>query len=334
MRRLLLGALGLAISAVALWLAVRTVDLGETWSLLGRTDLRLLVLTLLVIAGQVVVRTLRWRLLLRPFLRAGSGALSRLVPVLLVGYLGNAVLPARLGEPVRAVLAARREQVGVPEALASVYLERLIDVAILAVLILLAAAAGAPGWIVQAAALAAALGVGAILLLALANPAFVVAMTRRLPLVAGSGRLTAAVEMLTRFAAGLGGRGRFVAILGAAGLSGVAWVLDATSFWLVARALGVELAPAEAVLVAGVTVLVTAVPSAPGYVGTFELAAVSAATALGVPQSAALGLALLAHAVALVPLAVAGGVSLVAMGLSLGEMARSADSARSQRSPA
>jgi len=328
MRRLALVALGLAVSAVALFLAVRSVDLGETWGLLGRTDLPLLALTLVVIAGQVLIRTLRWRMLLRPFLIAHRPGLPRLIPVLLVGYLGNSVLPARLGEPVRAVLVARRERVGVPEALASVYLERLIDVAVLAVLVLVAAAlVGAPAWIVQVAAVAAAGGVLLLGILAVANPASLVAMAHRLPVVGGSRRLSVAVEMVTRFAAGMGGRGRVAAIFGAAALSGVAWALDATTFWLVGRSLGLELAPAEAMLIAGVTVLVTAVPSAPGYVGTFELAAVSVATALGVPQSAALGLALLAHAVALMPLTVAGGVSLVAMGLSVGDVTRSAEAA-------
>lgn len=333
MRRLWLGAFGLAISAAALFLAIRSVDLNQTASLLARTDLRLVGATLFVIGGQVLIRTLRWRLLLRPFFPAGIPGLPKLIPVLLVGYLGNAVLPARLGEPIRAVLVSRRERVGVPEALASVYLERIIDVATLGILILAAAAfVGAPAWIVQTTAIAAALGLGLVVVLAAANPASLVALAHRVPAVAGSRRLTTAVEMLTRFVAGLGGRQRAFAIVTAAGLSAVAWVLDATTFWLVARALGLDLGPAEAVLVAGVTVLVTAVPSAPGYVGTFELSAVAAAGALGVEQSAALGLALLAHAVALVPLGVAGGLSLIVIGISFGEMARSAEAATSRSS--
>ena len=57
--------------------------------------------------------------------------------------------------------------------------------------------------------------------------------------------------------------------------------LEGTIFWLVALAIEVPLSPAEAMLTAGVTILVTAIPSAPGYVGTYELAATAVATSFG-----------------------------------------------------
>jgi uncharacterized membrane protein YbhN (UPF0104 family) len=68
-------------------------------------------------------------------------------------------------------------------------------------------------------------------------------------------------------------------------------------------------------------VLSTAIPSAPGYLGTYDLAASFAAAALGVPESEALALALLAHVVTLVPLAVGGVASLLALNVRLGRLA-------------
>ena len=61
--------------------------------------------------------------------------------------------------------------------------------------------------------------------------------------------------------------------IAAAGLSLVAWLLDGTVYWAVGQSLGLVLSPTGAMVVVGVTVLGTIVPSAPGYVGTFELAA-------------------------------------------------------------
>ena len=71
---------------------------------------------------------------------------------MLVGYLGNAVLPARLGEPMRAVIASRRERIGTTEALGSVLVERVIDIATLAVVGFVAALIVAgPAWTSPAA---------------------------------------------------------------------------------------------------------------------------------------------------------------------------------------
>jgi uncharacterized membrane protein YbhN (UPF0104 family) len=104
-------------------------------------------------------------------------------------------------------------------------------------------------------------------------------------------------------------------------------MLDATTFWLAGRAIGVSMSPAAALIVAAVTVLGTALPSAPGYIGTFELAAATTAGALGVSAVPALALAVLAHALAVLPVAAAGAVSLAAMNAGLGRLASEAASA-------
>ena len=54
-----------------------------------------------IIALQLVLRTLRWRTLLAGTHPPATPSIVRLMPVLLIGYLANAILPARLGEAVR-----------------------------------------------------------------------------------------------------------------------------------------------------------------------------------------------------------------------------------------
>ena len=78
-------------------------------------------------------------------------------------------------------------------------------------------------------------------------------------------------------------------------------------FWLVGQAVGASLSAAG-------SILVMAIPSAPGYVGTFELAAVAVAGSLGVPRDIALALAVLAHVLGLLPTAVGGSVALMRLG--------------------
>lgn len=321
---------GLLVSIAALGLVLRSVDLGACATVISHANPIPLAACLAVITTQVVLRSLRWRLLL-PVPRHGAGIrVRRIIPVLLVGYLGNAVLPARLGEPIRAYLVARREDLDAAEAFGSVVLERVVDTATLAVLAFIAAVAvNAPGWIVQATGVAALVGVGLTAALVIVGPTPLVRLARR---VLASGPFAARAEpimvRLEVFARGIDRPSRSSAIVVAAIVSALCWIGDMTTFWLVARSIGAPVDPAAALLIAAVTVLGTAIPSAPGYVGTFELAAATTAQALGVSAAPALALAVLAHALAVLPAAGAGAVSMIAMDARLGRLAT--DAARAE----
>jgi uncharacterized protein (TIRG00374 family) len=323
---LVIRFVGLLVSIAALWLVIHSVDLGACAEVLSRANPIPLVACLAVIATQVFLRSVRWRLLLPPPLGGGHLRVQRIVPVLLVGYLGNAVLPARLGEPIRAYLVARRENLDAAEAFGSVVLERVVDTATLAVMAFVAAAAvNAASWIVQATALAAIAGTAVTAALVVIGPGRMVDLTRSI--VAHLPFATRAEPILKRlddFARGIDRPSRSSAVVVAALVSAACWMLDAATFWLVAQSIGVPVDPAEALLIAAVTVLGTALPSAPGYVGTFELAAATTARALGVAAAPALALAVLAHAMTVLPTAGAGAVSLVAMNARLDRLATNA----------
>lgn len=321
-RRALVGVGGMAISALALWLVVRSVDLGAVGRALGDAHLTPIAAIVGVVAVQLVIRAYRWSVVIpvRPRI-----AVTRLVPPLLVGYLGNAVLPARLGEPMRAVIVSRRERAGLPETLGSVLVERVVDVATLAPVAFVASlVVGAPAWIQQGLGLATAVGIAVVVLLLTIGVQPLVGLLERLRLP----RWATIRDGVMKFAGTLGGRSRRTALLTAAAISLAAWLLDATSFWLAGRAVGADVGYAGAALIAGVTVLGTAIPSAPGYVGTFELAAVAAAGAIGVPADEAFALAVVAHAATLIPMALGGAASVAMLGASFGEVARTAEAGR------
>ena len=97
---------------------------------------------------QAVLRTFRWQALLPLRDRRSAVPAPRVGMAMLVGYLGNTLLPARLGEVIRAALIARIEEIPSAAALGSVLLERVTDVFVLALLGLGAAAAvAAPSWV-------------------------------------------------------------------------------------------------------------------------------------------------------------------------------------------
>jgi uncharacterized protein (TIRG00374 family) len=325
-RRLGIGLVGVAVSAVAIAVLATVIDIGATAQTLVRTDLRFVAATLLLVPAQIGLRTLRWQLLLPARDDGTRAGPLRVMPVLLAGYLGNLVLPARLGELARAYLMARRERLGFSRVLGSILLERVIDLASLAAVAMTAAIyLGAPEWLVRGMAIVAGIGVVVVLVLAASGiPRAVRA------LVAVIGRraepLRAALDQVRSFGEGAHGGGwRRLAL--ALLLGTATWLFVAGTYWLTARALDMQLGMAGSMLVAAVTTLGTAIPSAPANLGTFEAAAVLVLSILGVDAVEALALAILAHAVVTIPIAIAGVVVVGSMSVSLAQVADQATAA-------
>jgi len=314
-RRLGATLLGLGVSAAALAVCLQAVDVPEVLRRLGSAQAGPLIALLVVLAVQTVVRAIRWSFLL-PRRDGARIPARRTLPPLLVGYLGNAVLPARMGEPARALLVARREELPGALAFGSVVLERIIDMAVLALIMLPAAwLAGAPRWIVEIGIVAAILAGAVLIVLAFVG---LVAPARWLAGAAarlGGERADSLAGLLAarlgEFASGVGGAERRPDVGIAAILTALAWLLDASLVWLAATSLGVPLGLGDAIVISGVAVLGTAIPSAPGYIGTYELAASAAAVALGVPPESALAVAIVVHAMTLLPMALAGAAALL-----------------------
>jgi glycosyltransferase 2 family protein len=100
-------------------------------------------------------------------------------------------------------------------------------------------------------------------------------------------------------------------IVTAGTLSLLAWTLDAGLYLAGAASLGINLPLSTAVIIGGAAALATALPAAPGYVGTFDLAAAAVGAGLGLDPATAVALAAVVHAVVLVPIALAGAAALV-----------------------
>ena len=88
------------------------------------------------------------------------------------------------------------------------------------------------------------------------------------------------------------------------------WSLGTVAVVLVARSVGIDLAPLDAVFVASVLALGVAIPSSPGYVGTYQLLGVESLGLLDVPVNQALAFSILMQASWFIPTTLAGGAIL------------------------
>ena len=236
-----------------------------------------------------------------------------MLPCLLVGYLANNVLPARLGELVRCHFLGDREDISRATVLGTVVVERVVDtavvVAIAAVAILALNVRG-----VLTDFLGVAIAVGALLAVGLS----VAIAAHRLP---GATRIAGWFErwpgvgrVASRLRDGLAVAGRPKILLTALVLSIAAWSATLLGFVAAGRAVGLDMGIGEAALLSSAVALASAIPSGPAYLGTYELAAVKVGEALGLPADPTFALALLVHVSIVVLTSTGGAVALRRLG--------------------
>ncbi len=307
---LLRGGIGVLISVAALVVVLRGVDLGRTASVLGTASPAWVLVTLVALSGDLLFRGRRWQILVEPIHHVPYW---RLLGYMLVGYLANNVLPARLGELVRSHYLGDREGISRTTTLGTVVVERVIDTA---VLVGIAAAAILVLHVRGVVANAVLVGLALVGLLTIGLAVAVVA--HRLPgydtAVAIVSRWPRLRDLVSKLRGGLAVAAQPRIVSEAVILSCLAWACTVVGFAAAGQAVGIQLTTGEAALLASGVNLATAIPSGPGYLGTFELAAVSIAGAFGIASSPAFALALIVHVASIALTSSGGAVSLARIG--------------------
>ena len=316
--------LGLAVTLVFLGLLLLRVDLGETVESLAKANFLYLIPAIGLYSMAVVFRTLRWRFLLSHLKAIPT---SRLLPVVVVGYMANNLLPVRLGEVVRSYYLGQREGVSKSAALATIVLERVFDG--LTLLLLLAAAAlvlpvgglvedlaersSIPVYLLVLGAIAPFVIVLALMIAAARWPGWPVRalapLTRRLPVKMG----LSLVELTGLFITGLASLRDIRRVQMLLLLSLPVWLLEASMLYVIGFSFElqdhfsgqVEMA-AVILAVTATSNLATSLPSSQGGIGPFEFFAIGTLVVLGVPAPVATAYTITMHAALLLPVVVVG----------------------------
>lgn len=298
--------IGLPIAGLFAWLAFRGLGAQDLGAL---RDCRpaWVATAVAALALGYGLRIARWWLMLRR-LAPGIPCQACAAPFLASFALNN-VLPLRAGDVVRTVAFCRRLGVPVAGVLATMLVERLLDLVslllVLACAVVLVGPASLPT-VVGAAGLAAAgaaLG-GAVALLAMPGPllALLGRMLGRILPARLAARLVPAIAQLAEGLMALRGPGHILLTLL---LSLGAWLAEGTVFLCVCLALG-AIPGWSAWLALGLANLATLIPSTPGHVGTFDYFAILGLTLGGVPQAQAQVATLGIHLVIWAPITIVG----------------------------
>lgn len=309
--------IGLGISAVCLYFAFQGIQLDKVVDALRGADYVWLLPAAVLFLLSYLARVFRWQLLFSP----QKMRLGKIFSALNIGYFLSNLLPARVGDLVRAYLIGDIEGVSKARALSTVVVERMSD-GLTVVLLLAITALYVPN--VPLEARQGAVGVAAT---GISGIVFLLALSFRkehgLQLLR---RLTAPLAFLQRpwlwralealidgFAVLRSPR----PILGVAAWSLCAWIVGGLMYWVVMLAMGLTLPVPAAFLVMTVTSLVVVVPSSPGYVGVFHyVAQLTLTSVFDVDKSIALSYALVIHAFTYLWLIVLGIFSIWQEGLT------------------
>ena len=313
-RRVFIVLASIAVSVAILLVILRDVPLNEVLESLREADLGYVLVSLLMILLGLVVRGIRWSVLLG---RRISYVES--THMINVTFLGNQ-LPFRLGEVARSVLATRK---GVPLATSasSIVAERLIDtlVVVLVIAVSVSQLQGELPEVTERALLFGLLAlVGFIVLLGLARfpefaQRFLLAMQeaipplRRLPLESILVDLLSGLQPLTQ--------ARALIIIGFWTAAG--WVFSLITYYCLHLALGIETDFARSVpLGIALAALAIALPVSIAGLGPFEGAILIAGHMVGMGQLEAISLGFLFHGVTVLSYALWGTIGLLALGVS------------------
>lgn len=317
------GAVGLALTVFLLWLTFRKTQWGEVWTVLREADVPLVVLSVIVVTLVFPLRALRWRPILHTVApKLPFGVVWRPTAI---GMMANNVLPARMGELVRAYMLSRETTVPFSAGFASLVVDRAFDGAII-VMLMLAAMLDPSFPAGQSASNYIGSGVAMLVLVVAALYAVVFFPDRLIGLFELVARRVAprfeerGRVMLRSFAEGLSvlrHPGRFAAVfLWALAL----WLVNALSFWIMFLAFDMDLPFAAALFIQALIVLGVALPSTPGFFGVWEFSAVVGLKLYGVSDTQAAAWAIGFHVLSLVPITGIGIYYLLRSGLRFGEL--------------
>lgn len=311
---------GLLLSVLFLYIALRHVDFEKTWKIILSSSISYLMLAVLACVFQFLIRAWRWRILLNPVKQ--TGFLNRFLSVL-IGFAANCVLPARLGEFIRANSLGEVEKISKSSTFGTIVIARLFDgFVILLILLIGLLFTTFPDELIH---ISRTLRITAIILLSsyLLLIAFIVGFRTYTKifievmnsiLFMFSDRLKSKIsDVVENFAKGLSPLGSAGAWAKAIMWSLLLWFISLCQIYFIEMSVGIKLPFVATCIVQAMAALGVMVPSAPGYIGTFDLSVQYGFLFYQLSKEKALSAAILLHGSFFFPTILLGLIAFIIM---------------------
>ena len=317
--------IGLLISALFAYLALRDVETARMWVVIKSAKPFFLFMVIVLTFLQFVVRAWRWRILLEPI--KDTGFLNRLSTIF-IGFGANCIFPARLGEFIRANYLGHTERISGSSAFGTLVVERLFDgfTLLLILLIGLIGTNFSGQWRAVSGSLRATgfsllfFYILFILLLVgfkYKTDRFMELLERLLFFVPRHLR-PKIMETIRNFSMGIAVVKNPFKWFQIIFYSLLIWFINLYQVEMIEQALGLEMPFIAAFLIMAMASIGVMIPSAPGYIGTFHLSVLYGFLFYGIEHEEALSAAVLWHGVVFFPTLIFGLMAFLLLQVSFG----------------
>jgi uncharacterized protein (TIRG00374 family) len=319
--------IGLGISLFFLFLLFRKIDFHKLLAAFREMDYRYLWPALLFTFVSYFFRAVRWYFLLLPIKKT---RLKNLFPATMIGYMANNILPARLGEFVRAYVLGEKEGIAISAVFASLVIDRLFDgfTVLLILLFTFFTVKLPPG--MESVQHGLVVGGYITLTIYFVVVAFLFILKKRtLQTINLIGRLLKpfparvsgkVIPLLGSFIEGVRISSRPAELFALLLSSLVIWAFAIWPVDLMLRSFGIILPITASMFIMVFLVFAVMVPASPGYVGTYHAACVYGLMAFNIQKEKALSIALIIHGINFFPVIILGLYYLWNDNVSLAEM--------------
>ena len=275
---------------------------------------------LLIYLCSFIFRALRWKVFLS---NIKNISFSLNFEVVLIGWAANNLLPARLGELVRAYVMGKQAQISRSASLATILVERIFDgLLLLLCLLIIMNYYDFPDWVRHLSFVGLVIFGGIFIiffLLQKCRAAFINSMSKLF------GRISPRIEKIVsefsgKFIKGLEclsnpGKQAIVIIYTIA-----VWICEAGTFYVVLRGFQIDIPLSGMLFTLIIINFGILIPSSPGYIGTFQFFAILALSLFHVSTGSALSFAVVVHAVQYIPVTLLGLFMMNRLGLHWSEI--------------
>ena len=320
---------GIGVSVFFMALLLKKIDFRLLGVALRSVDYRFVLLAIALTFVSYFLRAVRWRYLL---ISVKSIPLASLYSATIIGYMANNLLPARLGEFIRAYVLADREGLETPTVFASLVIDRLCDgFTVLLMLVVTLFTLKLPQGMGDAEQ-ALKIGGAFMFLLYCGVLLFLLLLKRRTMLTLSLlGRLLKPfpprfsekiIPLLGSFVAGIriSVRGGHICAVLASSL--LIWTFCVLSVDVILQGFGIHLPMTASMFIMALLVFAVMVPASPGFIGTYHYACYKGLSLFGIAESTSISIALLIHGCSFFPVVAAGFYHLWSGKISLGRVAQ------------
>jgi len=316
-------AAGFLVSGIFLYFAFRQINFNEMGKTFRETKYILFVPSLLIIFLSHWLRSWRWQYLVSPLKKV---SVVNLFSALMIGYLGNSILPAHLGEFFRAYVIGRKEKIPVSSTLATIVIERIVDLfSLLAIMMFAIIIYPFPDWVKKSGYILLCLSLGLFFFLILLK-VYTTKTINFLRIVLSvfseklSNRIIALAETFIDGVRGLKKKRDYLLIFI---LSLLVWFcywftihINFYTFHLN------HLTVTSSLVVLIITTMSVVIPSSPGYVGTYHLLCQLSLELFGISRAVGLSYAIGLHAISFIPLMIVGLIFAWIEGINLVQLSK------------